>query len=136
MAHDHIYSINGVRPHNSYEATQAIVGPPESVVEVVVKRRGVLKKLFVMRELKDHPDVYRYIIDDIGYLNLDVIGGENFSQSIIDAFVDFQKNRIKTIILDLRGNPGGYTNSAVEFIGSFFPQKIAVYKNLMYKLLH
>ena len=43
-----------------------------------------------------------------------------FNQALIDLY---EKKGVKNLILDLRGNPGGYLDKAVEILSQFFPDK-------------
>ena len=43
-----------------------------------------------------------------------------FNQALTDLF---EKKGVKNLILDLRGNPGGYLDKAVDILSQFFPNK-------------
>lgn len=43
-----------------------------------------------------------------------------FNQALIELF---EKKGVKNLILDLRGNPGGYLDKAVDILSNFFPDK-------------
>jgi carboxyl-terminal processing protease len=43
-----------------------------------------------------------------------------FNQALIDLF---EKKGVKNLVLDLRGNPGGYLDKAVDILSQFFPDK-------------
>ena len=43
-----------------------------------------------------------------------------FNQALTDLF---EKKGVKNLILDLRGNPGGYLDKAVDILSQFFPDK-------------
>ena len=43
-----------------------------------------------------------------------------FNQALIDLF---EKKGVKNLVLDLRGNPGGYLDKAVDILSNFFPDK-------------
>jgi carboxyl-terminal processing protease len=43
-----------------------------------------------------------------------------FNQALTDLF---EKRGVKNLILDLRGNPGGYLDKAVDVLSNFFPDK-------------
>jgi carboxyl-terminal processing protease len=55
-----------------------------------------------------------------------IFGFTNFSKTSADAFIDelkkFKKSGIKNLILDLRNNPGGYIDIAVEISNYFLKE--------------
>ena len=65
--------------------------------------------------------------DNIGYIKLD-----RFAQSSVKEFIqsvtDLKKKGMKNLILDLRGNSGGYLNTAIDLADEFLsPVKLIVY---------
>lgn len=61
--------------------------------------------------------------ENTGYVKINRFAGNTtreFNQALIDLF---EKKGVKNLILDLRGNPGGYLDKAVEILSQFFPDK-------------
>ena len=61
--------------------------------------------------------------ENTGYVKINRFANNTtreFNQALIDLF---EKKGVKNLILDLRGNPGGYLDKAVEILSQFFPDK-------------
>ncbi len=61
--------------------------------------------------------------ENTGYVKINRFANNTtreFNQALIDLF---EKKGVKNLILDLRGNPGGYLDKAVEILSNFFPDK-------------
>jgi carboxyl-terminal processing protease len=63
-------------------------------------------------------------LDEVtGYIKINRFAStttREFNQALIDLF---EKKGAKNLILDLRGNPGGYLDKAVDILSNFFPDK-------------
>jgi carboxyl-terminal processing protease len=71
--------------------------------------------------LKNVP-YYGMASDGIGYIKLTNFM-ENASKDVKNALVELKaKNEVKSLILDLRGNPGGLLNEAVDICNLFLPR--------------
>ena len=66
-------------------------------------------------------EAYFMINKDLGYIQL-----HRFSQTTIDEFTqamaELKNEGMKNLILDLRGNTGGYMNTAVDIVNEFIPK--------------
>ncbi len=58
--------------------------------------------------------------DKIGYIRLEQFG-ENTPQEFEDALVKLEGQGMQALVIDLRNNPGGLLDSAVEVAGKFLP---------------
>lgn len=58
--------------------------------------------------------------DKIGYIRLEQFG-ENTPQEFEDALVKLEALGMQSLVIDLRNNPGGLLDSAVEVAGKFVP---------------
>lgn len=58
--------------------------------------------------------------DKIGYIRLEQFG-ENTAQEFEEALVKLEAQGMQSLVLDLRNNPGGLLDSAVEVAGKFLP---------------
>lgn len=58
--------------------------------------------------------------DKVGYIRLEQFG-ENTPQEFEDALVKLEGQGMQALVLDLRNNPGGLLDSAVEVAGKFLP---------------
>jgi carboxyl-terminal processing protease len=115
---DKIVRIEGAptKGWKSEEAVQRLRGPEGTQVHISVTREGVKDTLqyTITREIIKVPSVsYSADIDGIGYIKLTRFA-ERTSRELNDAIKELEKQRIKGLILDLRGNPGGLLDQARE----------------------
>lgn len=72
-------------------------------------------------------DTWFMIEKEIGYVKLDRFA-QNSNQELIDALTDLKKQGMEHLILDLRGNGGGYLKTAFEICDQFLSDnKLIVY---------
>jgi carboxyl-terminal processing protease len=58
-----------------------------------------------------------------GYIRISRFSGQTFKEFMI-AFEDLTKNKgMKDLVIDLRGNPGGYLNEATDILNQLFDDK-------------
>jgi len=101
-------------------------GEPGTEVHLKIEREGEPKPLefvLVREEIQLKNISYSdYVYDGIAYIRID-----RFSRGVGDelrlALKDLKlKGEIKGVILDLRGNPGGLLESAVDVVSKFLPK--------------
>lgn len=114
----------------SEEAVQKLRGKPGTEVNITVYREGEPEPLEfkIIREMiKIETVLYRELEDKIGYIKL-LEFSEKTPLDLDKALNDLIKKDIKSLVLDLRNNPGGLLDSAVSvsrfFIGG---EKLIVY---------
>jgi len=106
------------------EAVNLIRGPKGSVVQLTLYRDGQDKPLVisVTRDVIDIPTLDSKLRSDGVY----VISLYNFSASsstlMEEALHKFAASGSTKLIIDLRGNPGGYLDSAVDMASYFLPE--------------
>jgi len=105
------------------QAVKLIRGPKDTVVKISVLREGSNKTLdfSITREVINIPTVKTEIKDSVFVISLYNFYAQSEAQfnNALKEFVDSKKTKL---ILDLRGNPGGYLDAAVD-IGSWFLPK-------------
>ncbi|HTY59589.1 MAG TPA: S41 family peptidase, partial [Bacteroidota bacterium] len=101
-------------------------GEPGTEVKVVVEREGAAKPLeftLIREEIQVKNVTYSgFIGDGIGYIRLERFSrkaGEEVRQAITEMKI---QGEIKGLVLDLRGNPGGLLDAAVEVVSKFVPR--------------
>lgn len=106
-------------------------GAKDTEVNLSILRRGQSKPL-EFRVIRDKIpinsiDVYFMVSSDVGYIKLD-----RFAQTTMDEFKtalsDLKIKGMKHLVLDLRGNSGGYLNTAIQLSDEFLERnKLIVY---------
>lgn len=106
-------------------------GERGSKVKIEIARRGV-KNLIEFRIERDKIPIYSvdagYMINnEVGYIKI-----SRFAATTYDEFLEklnrLRSHGMKSLILDLRGNPGGYLNAAIEICDEFLSDgKLIVY---------
>lgn len=83
------------------------------VTLTIVRNNSNPFEVTITRAKIDLPSVEYEIKDDIGYLKISQFNQDTV-QKLQQAAREFKNKSVKGIILDLRGNPGGYLSGAVE----------------------
>jgi len=104
------------------EAVDLIKGEKGTIVTLTIYRDGTDEpfEVGITRDRINIPTIDTEIIDDVFVISLYNFSANSstfFRESLIE-FVDSGKNKM---ILDLRGNPGGFLNSAVDIASWFLP---------------
>ena len=113
-------SIKGL---SSTEVSELLKGTPNSNVEITVKRFNIeepLAKIITRKEISI-PSVpyYGMVTDKTGYIRLSNFT-QGASEEVKTAFLELKsKYNAQSLILDLRGNPGGLLNEAVKITNLF-----------------
>jgi len=113
---------------SSLDAVRLLVrGTPGTELKMKIEREGEKKPIdFVLlrEEIRVRNIVYAgYISEGIGYIRLERFSrsaGDDLRNSLNDLL---SKGELKGIVLDLRDNPGGLLESAVDVVSKFVPAK-------------
>ena len=113
-ARDVITAVNG---ENSLlwapeKAVTKIRGEAGTTVKLTILRDGKTEDYSIIRTKITVPSVESEIVDGIGYMRISRFGDDTNSLAR-KAAEEFRKASVKGIILDLRGNGGGYVDGAV-----------------------
>lgn len=109
------------------EAVAKMRGEPGTEVEISVLREGKLKDFTVVRDIIDIPTVESEVLPgEIGYLQLKLFAS-NSDEAVVEHLAKLQQEKIKGLIFDLRDNPGGDLEAAVNIARYFVPQGPVVY---------
>jgi carboxyl-terminal processing protease len=107
------------------EVTSMVRGPAGTDVEITFDRQGESITLVITRAAIEIPVTESAIVGDVGYLRLNFFGGsadrqvEGELRSMLDAGV-------RAIVLDLRDNPGGTLEAALDVTSEFLADGVVV----------
>ena len=125
LAGDIILEIDGksTKGKKTDEISHALKGAPKTQVKLLVKRDGIdapFEKVLTREEVKVKSVPYSGMVSNsVGYIRLNSFT-ENSGRDVSDALKNLQdKNNLKGLIFDLRGNPGGLLNEAVNISNIF-----------------
>ncbi len=123
QAGDRIIEIEGKSTQGitAQEALSRLRGKKGTRVNLTILRQGTDKPMSydITRDVIEIKSVPYYgLTREIGYVRLNRFA-ETSGQEVRDALRELELKKPKGIILDLRSNPGGLLNSAVEVAGFF-----------------
>lgn len=129
---DKIIEVDGSKVANKKpdEVRSLTRGEPGSEVKVLIEREGEKKPLpfvLIREEIQLKNVTYSELLENgIGYIRLERFSrkaGDEIRQAIKEMKV---KGEIRGVVLDLRGNPGGLLDAAVDVVSKFVPKGSAV----------
>lgn len=113
---------------------------PEEISEYMAQTRGQECTMSVLRGSENEeltfelvpaeveiPNVSHQIIDGVGVLRIERFSEEDFTEGLEAAIADFEAKTVKTVIIDLRDNPGGSVVQLEEALDSFTPKADELY---------
>ncbi len=126
-AGDRILEIDGksmINKETSY-VSERLKGPASTNLKVKIQRPGAknpMEILITRRVIQINPIPYYGKLNN----NTGIIILNNFTQDcsrdVEKAFTELKKRNISSLILDLRGNPGGLMDEAVKIANLFLPR--------------
>ena len=110
---------------SSAEVSKNVRGERGSTVKVKVERAtsNVPVEFDIVRGGVPLPSIRNYFMlpDGVGYVGLTGGFQETTSEELTTALEELDKQGMKSLILDLRNNPGGILEQAVEVVSRFVP---------------
>jgi len=102
-------------------------GVPDSSVKLIVNRQKKELNFTVKREkiLVNPVPHYEMVSENIGYIAFNKFNNKA-SSSVKAAFADLKEMGMEKLILDVRGNPGGLLNEAINITNFFVPKNEVV----------
>lgn len=103
------------------DISEKLKGDPNTEINIIIDRQGEQIKKTLKRERVAIPPVpyYGMLNRDVGYIRFTNFT-QNCSQDVKEALIDLkEKHNAQKIVLDLRNNPGGLLNEAVEIVNLF-----------------
>ena len=127
QANDIILSVNdqSVDGWTVEKVVSLIRGDAGTTVKIKVQRGSEIKEYTVTRAIISNPSVDSSVVDGIGIMTISRFDSETGDLAIAAA-LDFKKQGVKGVILDLRGNGGGYVSAAVDVAGLWLDNQVIV----------
>ena len=103
-------------------ASNLLKGEAGSGVALDIKRNGKKLHLNIKRaDIKLDAVTGTYLDGDIGYIRF-VKFNKLASRQVKKALLDLKEKGAKKLIIDVRGNPGGFLNEVVKIVNFFIPK--------------
>lgn len=135
LAGDKIVAVDGKpfvgKQVNESEAKRKLKGPKDTKVRIGVIRYGEKKvrQFTVTRgDIPQKSISATYMLNDnTGYIKVKNFG-ENTYPELLIALAKLSQSRFENLVIDLRGNTGGYMETAVQMANEFLPKdRLIVY---------
>lgn len=111
---------------SSYEVSQNVRGKRGTPVNVKVERAGTSDpvEFKIVRDGVPFPSIRNYFMlnDQVGYVALSGGFQETTAEELDQAIADLRTEGMQSLVLDLRGNPGGLLPQAIEVTSRFIPE--------------
>ena len=111
---------------NNAGVMKRLKGIKDSELNLTVKRAGVKDLLTFHITRGDIPlktiDTVYMLTSQTGYIRIKSFGDTTYPE-FLAALAKLQSEGFEQLILDLRGNPGGYMESAIQIANDFLPKK-------------
>jgi carboxyl-terminal processing protease len=126
-AGDVIIAIDGinVESKSTAEISKLLKGKAKTEVSITVKRYGSSEpldfKIIRGRIVIKNVPYYGMVTDEVGFIKLTDFTTDA-GREVKSAFQDLKSKGAKSLILDLRGNPGGLLHEAVNVCNLFLPK--------------
>ena len=125
---DRFVEIDGkdAREYSSAEVSKNVRGERGTLVNVKVERAGVEKPIEfnIVRGGVPLPSIRNYFMlkDSVGYVGFTGGFQETSADELDEAISALQKQGMKSLVLDLRNNPGGLLPQAIQVVSRFVPR--------------
>ncbi len=127
-AGDQIISVDGIAlaGKSTDDVGKLLKGQPGTQLKMMVLSPGStapVEKVLTREAIRvSNVPYYGKVADNIGYIRLSEFT-EDAGKNVRNALVELKKNEnLKGVILDLRGNPGGLLNEAIDVVNVFEPK--------------
>ena len=124
---DRFLQVNGkdATDWTSAEVSKNVRGEKGTPVKVKVERvsSSTPMEFEIVRGGVPLPSIRNYFMlpNGVGYVGLTGGFQETTSEELSEAITELQKQGMKSLVLDLRGNPGGLLPQAIDVVGKFVP---------------
>ncbi len=108
----------------SRDIMKRLRGPKESKVKLTIVRHGYKKPINITVVRGDVPvesvDSYFMLNDNTGYISIESFGETTYPE-MLTALAQLNMRGMKNLVIDLRGNRGGYMQTAIMMVNEFLP---------------
>ena len=135
LAGDKLVSVDG-KPYvgkvvTNEETMHRLRGDEGTKVKLGILRHGHKKPLYFTVVRGDIPiksiDATYMINDQLGYVKIKSFGETTYAELLV-ALAELQQEDFNGLVIDLRGNGGGYLSAAIQMVNEFLPKnKLIVY---------
>jgi carboxyl-terminal processing protease len=127
---DVLVAVDGenVEERDSSEVAKMVRGPEGSTVKITVRRDGDERTFSMKRTELEDPSVSWRLIPGTrtAHVRLELFS-ERSAEEVSDALNAARERGAERYILDLRGNPGGQVDQAIQIAGEFLKPESVVY---------
>lgn len=107
---------------NTESLVKEIRGQEGTSVKLTVRRGNEVLTVDIVRaQIQVNSIEYKTLEKDLGYIRISEFNNNTYT-NMTTAIQDLKKQRIKKIILDLRGNPGGSLDQVLKVSNYFVPK--------------
>lgn len=130
-AGDIIHEIDGISVigKSSADVSQLLKSQTKSTIKIVIERPGKSKKMnfeFQREKIRIDNVPYYGMINNVAYIRLTGFT-QNAGNEIRNSLINLKENnKIQSVILDLRGNPGGLLIEAVNIMSLFVDKGLEI----------
>ena len=124
---DIVTAVNGesVEKKTTTEIVTKIRGDAGTTVKLTVYRDGGPKDFTLTREVVNNPSVYGSVVDGVGIMTISRFDDKTGSLARALA-TEFKTANVKGVVLDLRGNGGGFVTAAQDVGGIWLDKQVVV----------
>lgn len=128
QAGDRIIKVEGKNVANAdisnSDVMQMLRGPGGTKVNVTIFRNGQEMEYNITRgKIPLYSVDVSYMLNSLtGYIKVSHFGDRTYEE-YLEGFMKLKEKGMKSLILDLRGNPGGYLKTAIQLADEFLPDK-------------
>lgn len=109
------------------KAVTEIRGPKGTSVKLTIVRGREIKEFAIVRDVITNPSVrFEITPGNIGILRISRFGETDTVNLARQAAEQFKQKNVKGVVVDLRGNGGGYLNAAKDVAGLWLNNKVVV----------
>lgn len=119
---DFIVEVNGdpIEGWTLDEVTARVRGPAGTDVDLTFERGGSTYEVTITRAAVVIPVVSSEQFDEIGYVRLNIFS-DNADEQLSEAISELLDGGISELVFDMRDNPGGLLDTAIEVTSLFLP---------------